>query len=215
MADEHELLSQRRSWCSVELTGLIRRRRMVRAFTDEPVDAVVVDRLLDLARRAPSAGNTQGTAFLVLTGSSETGRYWEQTLAPERRASFRWPGLLAAPVLVVVWVSAETYAARYAEEDKAATGLGAGGEAWPVPYWYVDAGMAVENLLLAALDAGLGACFFGLFQHEPAVRTAFGVPDGWRAVGTVALGHPVEDERGRSSSRPRKRLDQVVHRGTW
>lgn len=193
----------------------VRRRRMVRAFTDQPVAPAVVDGLIDLARRAPSAGNSQGMAYVVLTGADETVRYWDVTLPVERRESFRWPGLVAAPVLVVVLVRPGAWVERYAEADKAATGLGAGLGEWPVPYWWVDAGMAVEHLLLGAVEAGLGACFFGLFEHEEAVLAALDVPDGWRAVGTVALGHPTPDEPGRSAARGRPPLGEVLHRGHW
>jgi nitroreductase len=199
----------------VDLTQLVRARRMVRAFTDAPVDPAVVDGLVDLARRAPSAGHSQGWAFVVLSGPEETARYWDVALPAERRPSFRWPGLVAAPVLVVALVRPDAWVERYAEPDKAATGLGAGTEEWPVPYWWVDAGMAVEHLLLGAVDAGLGACLFGLFDHEPAVLAALGVPDGWRAVGTVALGHPAPDEPGRSVARGRRPLDEVLHRSGW
>lgn len=199
----------------MELSGAIRKRRMVRAFTDQPVAADLVDGLIDLARRAPSAGNSQGWAFVVLSGADETARYWDVTLPAERRSSFRWPGLVTAPVLVLVLVRPDTWVERYAEHDKAATGLGAGPGEWPVPYWWVDGGMATEHLLLGAVEAGLGACFFGLFGHEPAVLSALGVPDGWRAVGTIALGHPAPAEPGRSAARPRRSLGDVIHRGRW
>ena len=188
---------------------------MVRAFAPDPVDPAVVDDLCDLARRAPSAGNSQGCAFLVLEGDADRARYWDVTLPEPRRAGFRWPGLLAAPVLVLVAVRPATYVERYAEDDKARTGLGESPERWPVPYWWVDAGAAVEHLLLGAVDHGLGACLFGAFDHEPAVAAAFGVPDGWRLVASVALGHPVADAPGRSAGRPRRPLDEVVHRGSW
>jgi nitroreductase len=193
----------------------VRRRRMIRAFTDEAVDPAVVDGLVDLARRAPSAGNSQGCSYVVLSGSEETARYWDLTLPAERRASFRWPGLVAAPVLIICLVRPDAWVERYAEPDKAATGLGEGSDAWSVPYWWVDAGMAVEHLLLGAVDSGLGACFFGLFDHEAAVLAELGVPEGWRAVGTVALGHPAPDEPGRSATRPRPELPEVLHRGGW
>jgi nitroreductase len=198
----------------MELREAIRRRRMVRAFTDAPVSAEVVDGLIDLARRAPSAGNVQGMAWVVLHGE-ETARYWDVALPPERRTTFRWSGLVAAPVLVLALVRSRAWLERYAEADKSSARLGADEADWVVPYWWVDAGMAVEHLLLGAVDAGLGACFFGLFDHEPAVMTALGVPEGWRAVGTIALGHPAPDEPGRSASRPRRTVDEVTHRGGW
>jgi nitroreductase len=189
---------------------------MVRDFTDAPVAPEVIDALIDLARRAPSAGHSQGWAFVVLEGD-DTARYWDASLAPERRKSFRWPGLVAAPVLVVVLVRPDTWVERYAEEDKVATGLGGAADDWPVPYWWVDGGAAVEHLLLGAVDAGLGACLFGLFGHEAAVLAALEVPadQGWRAVGTIAIGHPAPDAPGRSVARGRRPLDEVLHRGGW
>jgi nitroreductase len=195
-----------------EFREVVRRRRMVRGFRPEAVDPDALSRVLDLARRAPSAGNVQGVDLVVLTGPEETERYWAITL-PDR-SGFRWQGLLDAPVLVIPVVSASAYAARYSEPDKAAAGLGEV-DAWPVPYWWVDGGMAVQNLLLGCVDEGLGACFFGLFGHERAVLDAFGVPDDRRALGVVALGHPAADEPGRSAARPRRPLDEVVHRGRW
>ena len=61
----------------------------------------------------------------------------------------------------------------------------------------------------------LGGCLFGLFRHEEAVLRAHGVPAGWRAAGTVALGHPAASRPGRSAGRPRPPLRDVVRRGRW
>lgn len=188
---------------------------MVRSFTGEPVDAGVVDEICDLSRRAPTAGNTAGIEFLVLEGT-DAAAYWDVTLPPERRDGFPWPGLLAAPVLVVVWANQGAYLARYREPDKRHTGLGAGTDSWPVPYWYVDGGAAVMTMLLAARDRGLGAAFFGMFDHEPAVRRRFSVPPDRRGVGTVALGHPAKDDRpSHSTRRPRPDLSEILHRSHW
>ena len=119
-------------------------------------------------------------------------------------------------MLVVVLTRPDAYVERYAEPDKARTGLGEAADRWTVPYWWVDAGAAVEHLLLGAVDAGLGACFFGVFDHEPALRAELRVPSGWRVVGTVAIGHPAPvDDAGLSAKRPRRPLDDVVHRGGW
>jgi len=189
---------------------------MVRSFGPRPVDPEVVDRIVQAALRAPSAGNTLATSFVVLEGD-DTARLWDATLPAERRATFPWPGLLDAPVVVVALVEPGAYPRRYAEDDKAATGLGAGVDAWPVPYWWVDGGMAVQTLLLGATDAGLGALFYGLFEHEQAALAALGVPDGWRALGAVALGHSADDPGppGRSARRPGPPDSTRVHRGGW
>ena len=128
---------------------------MVRAFRPDPVEPERLRNLLDLARRAPSAGNVQAVELLVLDTPETVARYWDVTLAGPARASFGWPGLLRAPVLVVVATAPEAYPRRYGEDDKSATGLGVGTDAWAVPYWWVDAGAVVQNLLLAVVDAGL------------------------------------------------------------
>ncbi|MXZ98946.1 MAG: nitroreductase family protein, partial [Acidimicrobiaceae bacterium] len=186
-----------------------------RSYTGEPVAPAVIDEICDLGRRAPAAGNTAGVEFLVLEGDA-TAAYWDVTLPAERRDGFAWPGLLAAPALVVVWVDPDAYVSRYREPDKARTGLGAGEGAWTVPYWFVDGGAAVMTMLLAARDRGLGASFFGMFDHEDVVRHRFGVPPGRRGVGTVALGHRAEDDRpSRSAARGRPDLKDVLHRSHW
>ena len=189
----------------MSIEDLVRGRRMVRAFTEEPVDAADVDDICDLARRAPSAGNASGVSFLVLRGD-DTSAYWDVTLPAARRAAFAWPGLLKAPVLTVIWVDVSAYLRRYSEPDKQRTRLGTGAEAWPVPYWFVDGGAAMMTMLLAARERGLGAAFFGLFDNEQAVRERFGVPSSCRAVGTVALGHAGPDRPSRSAHRARRPL---------
>lgn len=199
----------------MELGDVVRRRRMVRAFTDDPVAPELVDRLLDLARRAPSAGNSQGWHFVVLEGPEQTARFWDVTLPAERRDRFGWPDLLRAPVLVLPIADPDAYVARYAEPDKAATGLGVDRRAWPVPYWVVDTAFATMTLLHAVVDAGLGALFFGIFREEDRLLRELGVPEGLRPIGAVAIGHPAPDAPGRSAQRPRRPLDEVVHRGGW
>ena len=198
----------------MEFTDVVRARRMVRAFQPAPVPVTVVDALLDASRRVPSAGHTQPLEHVVLEGA-ETARFWDVSLPADRRAGFRFGGLLDAPVIVLPLVRPASYVERYAEADKARTGLGEGEDRWDVPYWWVDGGMAVMTLLHGAVDAGLGAAFFGLFERERRVLTALGVPDDRRGLGVVALGWPAPDEPGRSAGRPRRPLGDVVHRGGW
>lgn len=188
---------------------------MVRSFTDAPIDANTINTLISAMLSGPSAGNTQSLEVLVLTGDDVAG-YWDTTLRPDRRDSFPWPRLLRAPLLLVPYVRPSAYVDRYGESDKASTGLGQGTDAWAVPYWWVDGGAAVQNVLLAVQGVELGACFFGQFDNEDAVRDRFGVPDDYRAVGTIAIGHPDGNDRTSSSAaRPKKNSDSVTHWGAW
>jgi nitroreductase len=195
---------------------LLAQRRMCRDFTEEPVDGDELDRVLAAALRAPSAGNTAALDLVVLVGA-QVDDYWATTMAPERRSGFAWPGLLSAPVLILPYVDPGAYVVRYGESDKARSGLGAGEDAWSVPYWWVDGGAAVMAMLLAADAGGLGALFFGQFDHEAALARRFGVPPTRRALGTIALGHPGPDAARRSASarRGRPSIAEVVHRGGW
>lgn len=200
----------------MEFADVVRRRHMVRAFDEREVPADVLDRVLDAARRVPAAGNAQGLDLVVLEGR-QTARYWDVSLPVDRRGAFPWPGLLAAPVLVVPVGSPDAYVERYAEPDKVASGLGTTPEAWPVPYWYVDTAFAAMLTLLAAVDEGLGACFFGQFEHEAALKDALGIPADRRPVGTIALGYAAAEpaRRSFSATRSRRSLGEVVHRGGW
>lgn len=200
-----------------ELERVIRARRMVRTFeNDDQVDTDAIDAILDLARRAPAAGNTAAIEFLVLDSSEAVARYWRATMTEEGRRIFRWQSLLSAPVLIVLVTRPHAYLERYAEADKRRPGLSRHLDAWTQPFWWVDAGMVAQNLLLLATDRGLGASLFGLFDHEEAVKREFGVPDDRRLVCTIAVGTPSDqDEPGRSAGRGRPPLDAVIHRSDW
>lgn len=199
-----------------EFAHVVRRRRMTRAFDPRPIPADVLDQLVDLASRAPSAGKTQGWHLVVLEGP-ETELFWDTTLPRVRRDSFRWQQLLAAPVLALPLADATAYTERYSEPDKAQTGLGAGPEAWPVPYWTIDTAMSVMTLLLAAEDVGLGALFFGVFRGERALRHRLNIPHGLQLLGAIALGYPAAegDSTGRSAGRVRRRPSEIIRRGGW
>ena len=199
----------------MKFTDLVRSRRMTRAFLPQPIGEDVLHSLIDLALRAPSAGKTQGTHFVVLTGE-DVAAFWNDTLLNEKRTTFRWKHLLDAPVIILPFVDPLAYVARYAEADKAATGLGEGLDAWPTPYWTVDGSFAVMSLLLAAHDVGLGALFFAVFNGEQQLRTRLGVPEHMQLLGAIALGHAAQDgEKGRSSVRPRMPLQEAIHQSHW
>ena len=197
----------------MELSEAIRRRRMVRNFEERPIPPEALERILDHARRAPSAGHTQGFAFLVLEGPEQVGRFWQCTFAEERRAQFRWAGLFRAPVIILPCASKTAYLDRYAEPDKGWTDRDE--NRWPVPYWDIDTAFATMSILLTAVDQGLGALFFGVFTGLAELRTEFGIPEEFHPIGAVALGWPAEDEPSPSLSRGRRPVEDVVHRGRW
>lgn len=187
---------------------MLRNRRMIRNFEARAVGPATVERILAAGLRGPTAGHTQGVDLLVLDGPAQAGRYWDATLPADDRPTFPWPGLLLAPLLVVVLASEAAYRRRYAEPDKAAG-------AFDVPWWHVDAAFAALLLQLAAVDAGLGALFFAT-HRVPAFRAAFDVPEEWAPVGTVAVGHPAPDRPSSSvATRRRRPAAEAIHRGGW
>lgn len=188
---------------------------MSRAFDTRPVPRELIDSAVDLATRSPSAGKAQGWHLLMLEGEALV-EFWNASLPPERRDAFAWPDLLSAPLIILPFADPQMYVARYAEEDKAATGLGVGTHAWSVPYWTVDTSFAVMTLLLACTDLGLGALFFAVFSGEEQVRQRFGVPDGLQLLGAIAVGYSSGTDRpGRSAARERRPSDEVMHWGHW
>lgn len=200
----------------MEFVRVVRTRHMTRSFSRTAVPRSTVSELLDLAVRAPSAGKTQGWSVLVLE-NEDVKTFWDLSLPQEKRKNFSWPHLLDAPVIMLPFADAQAYADRYAEPDKSHTGLGASVEAWPTPYWTIDASFAVMTLLLGAHDMGLGSLFFAVFNGEEKVRSHFGVPDTQQLIGAIALGWPRDEKEreGRSASRKRRSADEVAHYGRW
>ena len=187
---------------------------MTRQFADTPIEIADVDALIDLARRAPSAGYSQGAHFLVYAGA-DRARFWQVTDA-EAWFGATQPGVLAAPVIIVPVADPSAYTQRYSHADKAGHGLENAAN-WPVPFWLTDAAMAVQNLLLLAEDRGLGALYFGIFRNAPALLRDAGAPEGVVALGAVALGHRAVDDQasGSAVTRGRRPLTEVVHHGRW
>jgi len=197
---------------------VVRRRRMVRRYDDRPVDPAVVDRMLEHAVHAPSAGFSQGWAFLRLDNPDDLDRFWRTTTPEEYVESMSgWlAGMRTAPVVIVPLSCKAAYLDRYAQPDKGWTDRD---EArWPVPYWHIDTGMASLLILQTAVDEGLGACFFGIPPDcTDTFRTEFGIPPDHTPIGAITIGHRVEDpgHAGSSARRSRRTPHEVVHHGRW
>lgn len=219
--------------CAVELTEVVRRRRMTRAYTADPVDRAVVARALAAATRAPSAGFSQGWAFIVLDTPEAVHGFWTaQTEAAHPGGTpDRWlAGMMSAPVVVVPCSRREAYLRRYAEADKERAGLvdatspATDDSRWAMPYWHLDTAMAALLILQSVTDDGLGACFFGLVPDRvDAVKQQLGLIDTDDAeaphpIGAITIGHPAPRDagaRGSASRRRRTPWTEVAHRGRW
>jgi nitroreductase len=199
----------------MEFQDVVRRRRMVRDFSDEPVGRPLVEQLVDNATRIPSAGFSQGFAFVVLTDVGQRRLFWETTSGPEWRGESESEVLTRAPVVILPLAHKQAYLDRYALPDKAHTPLSRE-EFWPAPYWDIDTGFGVMLILLTAVDLGLGAVFFGIFQGATALMEALGVPAGYAPIGAIAVGHPTVGERTKPElATGRRVLDEVVKWERW
>jgi nitroreductase len=202
----------------VEFADVIRKRKMVRAYTDEPVAADAVERILAAANRAPSAGFSQGYALLTLQGTEQLAPFWK-LVSPGAGESGTGPSfdpVTRAPLVIVPLSCKDIYLDRYARQDKGWTDRS---EAhWPVPYWDIDTGFTALLMLLAAVDEGLGALFFGITPEKiPEFRRLYDVPDRYVPIGAVVVGHPdpETDKGGSSRVIKRRTLDDLVHHGRW
>jgi nitroreductase len=187
----------------MEFERVVRKRRMIRAFKQTIVPDEKVRRIIELAQHYPSAGFSQGVAFIVIT-------------EPERILRLREMNRLRgdASVLIVPCVSEKLYHDRYHEPDK----LRADGTEinWPIPYWYFDAGCATLLILLGAVDEGLTAYLAGAFRPD-LLRDELGIPQHFVPVGVVSIGYPDYQRHVRSPSldRGRRPSGEVVHYQHW
>jgi nitroreductase len=187
----------------MEFAKAVLKRRMIRAFKPVAIPDAKIRRILELAQHYPSAGFSQGVAFIVVT-------------EPERVRRLRELSRLRgdAPILVIPCVSEKLYHDRYHESDKLRPD---GTEIdWPIPYWYFDAGCASLLVLLAAVDEGLSAYIAGAFRPD-LLRQELEIPDDFVPVGVISIGYPDLDRHVSSPSlnRGRRPTGEVVHSQHW
>lgn len=195
----------------MDFSDVLARRRMVRNYTDQPIDPVTLEEVAGAALRAPSAGNSQALGVVVVTDPGT--RQVIADIAGEQSyvdGGFD-PWISRAPAHIVISVSEEVYHRRYQEPDK----LGPDGEIeWPVPFWWIDAGAAMMAVLLSAVDHGLGAGFLGV-HSLPDLARVLGLPKEQEPIGVITVGHPAPDRRSGSLTRPPAAANVTIHRERW
>lgn len=182
---------------------------MVRKFAQRPIPDEVLTQVLEAARHAPSGGFSQGFDFVVLTKPDEV-EWFYRTIGGGTDDG-------PSPACIVLpFVNKQMYLDRYAEPDKVGFGMDRE-ENWPVPFWTVDTSMAIMLILLAAVDAGLGAWYFGITSGIDEVARDLRVPASCTMLGVIALGYPSPDDRpiGSMLTRPRRPFGEMFHFGGW
>jgi nitroreductase len=196
----------------MEFQDVVRRRRMVRHYDpDRAVPPEIVDRIVSNGLRAPSAGFSQGWGFLVLDTPADIARF-RDAVRPAVEPERWFAANVATPLLIVPHSHKDAYLDRYAQPDKGH--VDRSDAWWPAPYWDIDTGFASLLILLTAVDAGLGACFFGIpVDRIDAFRQAFEVPPQFTPIGAISIGY--SDEPPRDVRHLRRPKDEVVYRGRW
>jgi FMN reductase [NAD(P)H] len=200
-----------------EFRDLLRRRRMVRSYLPDPVDDEVIERIVGVVHRAPSAGFSQGHR-LVVVADSGTRRELARLAGEDEHVEIGLPPWISvAPVHVVVGVREESYHERYRKDDKLKDGKEIG---WPAPYWYVDSGSLFMLLQLAALDEGLGTGIYGVPPESvPELKALIGMPDDVHFVCVITIGKqpsdPDDSPLVSRLSQARLPLDELVRWERW
>lgn len=173
----------------MEFLEIVQKRRSLRSYASTPVEPEKLNYVLECARLAPSWKNMQCWRFIVIK-DPETRQALAETMAetnPGRKV------LVQAPIAIVLCA------------------LPSESEVWEdKDYMMLDAGLAMEHLILAATEQGLGTCWEGLFQEDKA-RKVLDVPEDVRVVAFTPLGYASEERR----PRPRKSIEEIVFYEKW
>jgi len=163
----------------METFECIKSRRTVRKYDKKDVPHEIIGQIIFAGSQAPSAGNMQPWVFIVVKE--------EETKKELSTAALRQDFIFKAPVVIVVAADLERSGDKYGERGKKF-------------YCIQDTAAAIENMLLAAHDLGLGACWVGAFEEEK-VKGILSMPDRLRPVGLITIGHPLPYDKEKKPKR--------------
>jgi len=198
----------------MEFRDVVMKRRAVRRFEEGGVDHEVIERIARLAQRTPSAGFSQGQRLVVVTDQPtrvEVARIFGEEWY---KADFG-PWVSECAAQFIPCISEEIYHRRYQEPDK----LDEDGQEndWPVPYWWIDIGATMQNIMLAAVDEGLGCGFIGPGEDDSfdQLRAYLGIPEEFVPIGIMPVGKPLPDVRSPSLKRGWVPFEQFARWDRW
>lgn len=169
---------------------IIKRRTMIRAYKSDPVPEEKIQRLLEYAVRAPSAGNLQPWEFIIVKDPEVRARLAKAALGQQSVAT--------APLIIATCADIQRMGSRYGARASF--------------YSLVDTAFASLLILLGVVEQGLGACFVGAYDSQE-VAKIFALPDHVRPVGLITIGYPAE--KPRKTRTPKIPLSKLVHYEKW
>jgi len=194
----------------VEFAEVVMKRRAVRRFEEGGVDREVIERIARLAQRTPSAGFSQGQRLVVVVDPA-LRRAVAKACGEDEMVEAFGPWVSECAAQFVPCVSEEVYHRRYREPDKL---LDDGTEIdWPIPYWWVDIGATMQNIMLAAVNEGLGSGFAGGDVEE--IRAFLSIPDEFTPIGVMPVGRPLPDVRSPSLKRGWVPFESFAYWDRW
>jgi nitroreductase len=169
----------------METFDCIRTRRSIRKYDSRTLEFDKVAHVLEAASKAPSAGNLQAYRFILVTDREKIDAL------PDMCSDQYW--IVEAQAVIIVCEDIERIEAHYGLRGQRL-------------YAIQDCAAAVQNILLAAHDLGLGACWIGSFE-EDFIADLFGVPTSARVQAIVTLGYPAQEPDPKSE----EMIDTLVY----
>jgi nitroreductase len=173
----------------MDLLEIIENRRSIRVFKKQDVSQDIIEKLLEAARWAPSAGNVQPWAFVVASSPK-----MKRSLS---MAAFGQKDLEEASIVIVVCADEKLAEQSYGERGKSL-------------YCLQDTAAAVQNIMLTAYSLGLGSCWIGAFK-EAEIRQIIKAPKEMRPIALIPVGYPNEAPAARS----RRPVSEIMHNETF
>jgi nitroreductase len=197
----------------MDFVDVVMKRRAVRRFEEGGVERDVIERIAKLAQRTPSAGFSQGQRLIVVTEPERRREVARLSGEEEYEADFG-PWISECAAQFIPCVSEAVYHRRYQEPDKLQDG---GTEInWPIPYWWVDVGATMQNVMLAAVNEGLGCGFVGTDEAGwEQLRALLGIPEEFTPIGVMPVGRPLPDARSPSLKRGWLPFDEFARWERW
>ncbi len=202
---------------------VIQDRRSIRQYTDEPVSEEDLDAILEAGRQAPSGENAQPWRFIIvkdeatrkrlgaIAGGGSGRRFTAEFVT--RKTEERFESLEDEEKKKAIYekLTSGRVSAFLADAPVNIVVCGKK-DVWDMPY---DTSAAMENMLLMVTALGLGACWVIApcidIRDEERLKDLLGVPEGFKTVSIIAVGHPTRPHR----PRPRLPLNELVYDEKW